>query len=442
MIPADTIEEVRRRADLERLVGHRVRLNRRGRAAWGLCPFHGERTPSFKVEGGRFHCFGCGADGDTIEWVRRTEGLDFADAVRHLAGQVGVQVPTQRPSTPEDRAKRDHRRQLLTVNRFAATFYARCLERYEPAMRYLVEERGLTEETIRKWGLGWAPSGYRTLADLLERKGLGVELGREAGLLGLREGDPRPYDRLRGRVVFPIEARAGVVAFGGRQAEWVSRKGPKYLNTAGSPVYEKGAVLFGLPQALPEIRRTRRAVLVEGYFDVLALHQAGLASTVAACGTALTTAHARVLAQVAEEVVTVYDGDPAGLEASHRAAQVMLAEGLRVRVVALPGGEDPDTFVRAEPLAPLVEAAAAVVEFWLDRAQLHPRREAEARRTALERVWPLLQATNDPAARDLGVAAARAVAGTADEGQRKPAVWNRRTRLQVIRHLVHTGILK
>lgn len=439
MIPPDKIEEVRRRADLERLVGQRVRLTRRGRAAWGLCPFHGERTPSFKVERGRFHCFGCGADGDAIEWVCRTEGLDFVDAVRHLAAEVGVQVPERRPATSEDQAKRDHRRQLLTVNRFAANFYARCLERYEPAMRYLVEERGLTEETIRTWGLGWAPSGYRTLADLLERKGLGVQLGRDAGLLAVRDGDPRPYDRLRGRVVFPIETRAGVVvAFGGRQAEWVSRKGPKYLNTAGSPVYEKGSILFGLPQALPEIRRSRRTILVEGYFDALALHQAGLTGTVAACGTALTKEHAKTLARVANEVVTVYDGDPAGMEASHRAALVMLAEGICVRVVGLATGEDPDTAIRDEHggLVARLDQAPSVVDFWLSRARFHPRRETEARRRALKLVWPLLKATTDPVTRDLGLTAARAIAGTQaglEHVEPKAATQGRRRRLQLLR---------
>lgn len=444
MIPNDKVEEVRRRTDLERLVGHRVRLARRGRAAWGLCPFHPEKSPSFKVEGPRFHCFGCGADGDAIEWVRRTEGLDFADAVRRLAGELGVQVPERR-ETPEDRARRDRRRQLLTVNRFAANFYARCLERYEPARRYLTETRGLTEDTIRAWGVGWAPAGYRTLTELLNRKGLGAELGVEAGLLKHRDDDPRPFDRLRGRVVFPIETAAGVVAFGGREAEWVSRKGPKYLNTAGSPIYEKGAVLYGLPQALPEIRRTQRAVLVEGYFDVLALHQAGVAEAVAGCGTAFTSAQARALRQVAEEVVTVYDGDPAGLEASHRAALVMLAEGLRVRVVALGRGQDPDTAVRDEEtsLTARIERAPSVVDFWLSRVRDHPRRETEARRKALERVWPLLRATVDPVARDLGLGAARALVGTQgglEKEEAQAAARGRRARLQTLRAAVlHRG---
>lgn len=415
-IPPDKLQEVRDRADIERVVSRYVRLSKRGRRYVGLCPFHSEKTPSFGVspEKGLYHCFGCGTGGDVIDFVRRIDGLEFVDAVRQLAQEFGVQL-AEREETPKEKAQRTRKEQLYDANRLAEAFYAKCLERYPDAQRYLTQERGLTPETIRAFRLGWAPADWETLTRLFEKKGIELELALELGLLGRRARDGSPYDRLRGRVVFPIAVPGGMVAgFGARRADWVDPEGPKYLNSPESPIYDKSSILYGLAQARQEIRRSRQALLVEGYLDVIALFQAGFTRTVAGCGTALTRAHAQTLARMAEEVITLYDGDTAGQEATQKAALLLLAEGLRVRVVALPDGEDPDTFVRrqgADSLQKLIDEAPSAIDFFVARARTAQAGGGIAGTTrALDAVKPMILAIKDPLERDVTLqAAARAL---------------------------------
>lgn len=420
-IPPEKIDEVRDRTDIEQVVGRSVRLTRRGQRLVGLCPFHSEKTPSFQVSPGKglYHCFGCQVGGDVFDFVMRLEGIQFPEAVRLLAEQAGVQLP-EREETPKEKEARSHRERLLAVNELAAKYFERVLERTPDALRYLTEERGLSKSTIQQFRVGWAPPGWSNLTELFQKKDIRAEDALELGLLGKRARDGQVYDRLRGRVVFPIELPNGdVVGFGARRADWVDPEGPKYLNSPESPIYEKSSILYGLRLARDEIRRNRRTLLVEGYLDVIALSQAGLPEAVAACGTALTRRHAQAMKRLAPEVVTCYDGDEAGREATRKAAELLLSEGLSVRVVDLPAGEDPDSLVRArgpETLKKLVDEAPSAVDFFLGRARAAYAGGGIAGTTkAMEAVKPMILAIKDPLERDVAIAASARQLGVRPE---------------------------
>ncbi|MEL6189304.1 MAG: DNA primase, partial [Myxococcota bacterium] len=341
----------------------------------GLCPFHSEKSPSFGVSADKqlFHCFGCGAGGDLFAYVMRIEGLDFPSAVRHLAAAAGVELPEDRPADPAAARREAERERAYSVNAVAQEAFRAALSRDAPALRYLTEERGLSPDTVERFEIGWAPDAWSYVTDALAKERLPIEPAVEIGLLGRRARDGKPYDRLRGRVTFPIRVPGGRVAgFGARRADWIDPEGPKYLNSPESPIYDKSRVLYGLPLARDDIRKKRQALLVEGYLDVIVLAQAGFTQTVAGCGTALTEAHARTLARLTHEVVTLYDGDLAGRKATHRAAILLLAAGVEVRVVPLPEGVDPDDLVRqsgAEALAERIESAPSAIDFFLQRAR-------------------------------------------------------------------------
>lgn len=398
------------------MVGRYVRLQKKGRRHVGLCPFHSEKTPSFGVSPDKqlYHCFGCQAGGDVIDFVMRLEGIEFIDAIRQLAAEFGVPLP-EREETPQERSQRSKTERLLSTNRLAAQFYARCLEHVPEALRYLHEDRGLSDETIRAFDVGWAPDDWQALATLFAKKQVDPELGLTLGLLGQKAQTGRVYDRLRGRVIFPIEVPGGHVAgFGARRADWVDPEGPKYLNSPESPVYDKSSILYGLAAARNEIRKERRALLVEGYLDVIALFQAGFKNTVAGCGTALTRAHTQSLVRLCDEVITLYDGDAAGLEATSKAAVLLLSEGLRVRVAAMPQGDDPDTFVRkhgTDSLQKLIDEAPSAIDFFVFRARSTQAGGGIAGTArALDAVKPMILAIKDPLERDVTLqAAARAL---------------------------------
>jgi DNA primase len=407
----EKIAEIRDRIDIEQVVGRAVRLTRRGQRFVGLCPFHSEKTPSFQVspDKGLYHCFGCKAGGDVFDFVMHIEGVDFPGAVRLLADQAGVKLPEEEAS-PREREEKKRRDRLFSLNELAAAYYQRMLERSPDAMRYLLEERGLSRVAIQQFRIGWALPGWHNLAELLREKGIPADEALEVGLLGKSAKDGRVYDRLRGRVVFPIDIPGGRIAgFGARRADWVDPEGPKYLNSPESPLYEKSTILYGLHLARDEIRRNRRAILVEGYLDVVGVVMAGLPETVAACGTALTRHHAKTLRRLAPEVVTCYDGDEAGREATRNSAEILLSEGLSVRAVELPEGEDPDSFVRrhgAESLKKLVDEAPSAIDLFLRRARSAHKGGGVAGTTkAMEAVKPLILAIRDPLERDVAIAA-------------------------------------
>jgi DNA primase len=390
--PPGFLDELRSRVPLGDLVGRRVRLVRRGREYGGLCPFHNEKTPSFYVveDKGFFHCFGCGAHGDAIGFLMRADNLDFIEAVERLAAEAGLAVPQQ---TPQDRERAQRQKTLLEALAAAAAFYEAQLwgPAGAPAREYLTA-RGLDEETIRRFRLGWASDDRHALSRALAKE-FPETLLREAGLLRIPEEGGAAYDYFRGRVMFPIGDRAGrVIAFGGRTIPGSSPRTsgqPKYLNSPDTPLFEKGRVLYAWAAARAGLARqdlreanpaegAATAIVVEGYMDVIALHRAGFATAVAPLGTALTEMQLQELWRLAPEPVLCFDGDTAGQRAALRAlfrALPVLQPGKSLRFITLPAGEDPDSLIRergAANFAELLRAARPLSEM-LWQAELAAR---------------------------------------------------------------------
>ncbi|MBL8924021.1 MAG: DNA primase [Myxococcaceae bacterium] len=363
MIPEHKIDEIRERVDMVALVQrHGVELKKSGRSYKGLCPFHQEKSPSFYVwaDTRRFKCFGCQAGGDAISFVQRLLGKPFLDTVRDLAKELGIDL-----EGAVDPAMRE-KQQLKDATDFAAQHFQQRL--WDPAIghhaREYLRSRGLTDELMRAFGLGWAPIAWTDLADRLREQGL-LTFGEKAGLVSPRSKGDGFYDMFRGRVMIPIRSPEGrTIAFGGRLLE--GDDGPKYLNSKESRLYNKSEVLYATDQARDEIRKKKSAVLCEGYFDAIGLHQAGVKHAVALCSTALTPGHMALLQRLeAKELVLLLDGDEAGRKAVERLAGPILAAGQSSRVAMLPEGEDPDTFARkagAEAVQQLVAKARPLTE--------------------------------------------------------------------------------
>jgi DNA primase len=369
-ITRESLEALEAAVDMVDLVGGRTPLRRSGARYVGRCPFHDERTPSFSVDPVKkvYYCFGCQRGGDHIAFVRETENLDFAAAVETLADRYGVRLEYEQSSPAEER-RRAERGRLLRLLEDAAGFYERYLwESGEaaPARDYLAE-RGIAEATARDHRLGFSPSAWdRVCAAALAKGFTAAELG-QAGLSG--RGRRGPVDRFRGRLMFPLaDVRGRVRGFGARQMP--GGEPPKYLNSPEGPLFRKNEVLYGLDRARSAIATAGRAIVVEGYTDVLALHQSGTANAVASMGTALTDGQVTELKRLCSTVFLAFDSDAAGEEASLRGMALAEANGLSVRVVALPAGQDPADVVLADPdaFARSVEAAAGVLSFRVGRA--------------------------------------------------------------------------
>ncbi len=359
-IADETIQEVRDRVDIVELIGRHLTLKPSGRNHVGLCPFHSEKTPSFNVSPDRqgYYCFGCSEGGNAFTFLMHIENLTFPEAVRTLARECGIEVPESNESGQSNTAI------LYRANDVAQARYCReLLVSGNPAFAYL-EARGFGASAIEKFQLGYAPDSWDTIANSLRDEQISAEIGVRAGLLAERRTGGGHYDRLRGRVTFPIrDARGRVIGFGGRAIS--PEQEPKYLNTPESPIFRKRAALYGFPDALGPIRSAARAVVVEGYFDRIALDLAGVGSAVATCGTALTPDHVRELRRRTGEVVLLFDGDAAGQRALEKALQLLLPDGIRVRAAILPSGDDPDSFSAregAEALNALVDSAPPAIE--------------------------------------------------------------------------------
>jgi len=359
-IADETIQEVRDRVDIVELIGRHLTLKPSGRNHVGLCPFHSEKTPSFNVSPDRqgYYCFGCSEGGNAFTFLMHIENLTFPEAVRTLARECGIEVPESNESGQSNTAI------LYRANDVAQARYCReLLVSGTPAFAYL-EARGFGASAIEKFQLGYAPDSWDTIANSLRDEQISAEIGVRAGLLAERRTGGGHYDRLRGRVTFPIrDARGRVIGFGGRAIS--PEQEPKYLNTPESPIFRKRAALYGFPDALGPIRSAARAVVVEGYFDRIALDLAGVGSAVATCGTALTPDHVRELRRRTGEVVLLFDGDAAGQRALEKALQLLLPDGIRVRAAILPSGDDPDSFSAregAEALNALVDSAPPAIE--------------------------------------------------------------------------------
>lgn len=343
----DFAQQVKATADIVTIVGAHVRLRKSGADRYiGLCPFHSEKTPSFSVNGSLqiFKCFGCGKGGDVFNFLMELQGLSFFEALKSLAEQHGLEMPRsgKGPGADADSRKREA---LLRLHDVAQSFYVEQL-RSQPgaeALRYL-RKRGFEQEELQEYGLGYAPSGNALLRHLRNR---GFKRGevRESGLIAERENGA-PYDRFWDRVMFPIHADSGkLIAFGGRGLQ--ADRQPKYLNSPETPIYRKNAVLYNLHRARTTMRQSNLAVLVEGYMDVIGVWRAGIRNVVATCGTALTAQQIRVMRRHSDTVVVNFDSDPAGQDAAERSVELLLREGLGVKVLELPDGMDPDEYCRA-----------------------------------------------------------------------------------------------
>jgi len=386
-IPDEIIQRVRDRVDMVDTIGRFVSLKRSGRSYKGLCPFHDEKTPSFHVNPDRqaFHCFGCQEGGSAFTFLMKIENLTFPEAVRVLAREYGIEVPE---SGGGDQGATERIFEALEA---AQELYLRGLQKPgNPGAAYL-EKRGIDAATIEKFGIGFVPDAWDSVANFLREKEISAATGARAGLLAERSSGGH-YDRLRGRVTFPIrDVRGRVIGFGGRAIG--EDQHPKYLNTPESPVFHKRDVFYGFPAALEPIRRSERAVVVEGYFDQIALYRAGIEGSVATCGTSLTVEHGRGLRRRTQNVVLMFDGDEAGQKAIERSLEVLLPAGLRVSAVLLPPGDDPDTMLAregAEVLLKLVDEAPSAIELVIRRAVARGCKTPWEKADAVASVAPVL----------------------------------------------------
>jgi DNA primase len=417
LISEESLERVKQAADIVEVVSAHTDLRRQGARWVGLCPFHEERTPSFSVDAQEklYHCFGCGVGGDTIKFVEEKEGLGFAEAVELLADRYGVELQREKED-PRAEARRQQRRRLGELLDRTAGFYTHYLWDSEEAgkARAYLAERGLGEETLRAFGVGYAPSAWDVVLLRGQRAGFKVEELRAVGLAqkGRSGGE---YDRFRERIMFPIRDRRGrTLGFGGRAMR--SDQGAKYVNTAETDFFHKSKMLYGIDLAKEAIAKSGRAVVVEGYTDVLALHQAGVGEAVGVMGTAITEEQVAALSGMVDEVVLALDADSAGQEAMLRAQRVAAGRKMRLRVAAMPAGEDPAEMIAAEGGAErfraLVEEAVDLPAFQvglvLDRTDVGSPAERDR---ALTEVAPILAGMGETASRDDLV---RKVAGALD----------------------------
>jgi DNA primase len=405
LFPQSFLDDLKAQTDIVSVISDVVPLKKAGATWKGLCPFHQEKTPSFNVnrDKGFFKCFGCGAGGDVVKFVELQQKMAFPEAVRYLAHRAGIQVPESQGG-PDDRAAAAEREALIKLHEQAAAFYRDQLASPAGARaRRELESRGLTSETIATFGYGYAPAaGRETLHALLDAEKVPVAVQVKSGLVVSRD-DGRAADRFRNRLMIPIARDSGsVVAFGGRALE--EGQVPKYLNSPETPIYTKGRTLYGLDVTKGAIRKHNYSVLVEGYFDLAQVWQAGVQPVVAACGTALTSAQARTLKRFTSKVVLSFDPDQAGQGAAARSSELLVAEGFQVNVALLPEGSDPDAFVRREGGRAYVErltGSRPYLDFLLDRAatRLNVSRP-ESRKTFLDDMLKVAATIPDAAARD------------------------------------------
>jgi DNA primase len=417
LISEESLERVKQAADIVEVISAHTDLRRQGARWVGLCPFHEERTPSFSVDAQEklYHCFGCGVGGDTIKFVEEKEGLGFAEAVELLADRYGVELQRERED-PRAEAKRQQRRRLGELLDRTASFYAQYMWESEEAGRargYLAQ-RGLGEETLRAFAVGYAPSAWDTVLLRGQRAGFEVAELRAVGLAQQGRGGGE-YDRFRERIMFPIRDRRGrTLGFGGRAMR--SDQGAKYVNTAETDFFHKSQMLYGIDLAKEAIAKAGRAVVVEGYTDVLALHQAGVAEAVGVMGTAITDEQVAALSGMVDEVVLALDADSAGQEAMLRAQRVAAGRKMRLRVAAMPSGEDPAEMIAAEGGAErfreLVEGAVDLPAFQVGLVLEATDVSSPAERDrALSELAPILAGMGETASRDDLV---RRVAGRLD----------------------------
>lgn len=405
-VPDTVIQEIRDRVNIRALVEEYVKLKKDGSGFKGLCPFHAEKTPSFRVNEGRqfFHCFGCGEHGDVFGFMMKIENMSFPEALERLAGRAGVELPKVEEK-PEEKARREKSEIVFQANEAAAAFYQQQLQRSPAAeiAREYLKKRGMDAETTGRRRLGFSPPGWTDTMEALKRAGIREEDQLEAGLLIRNEEKNSVYDRFRGRLMFPIvDMQKRVRGFGARILG-AEEGQPKYINSPETPVFHKGSGFYGLDSARDHIRKTGRILIVEGYFDQITLDQHGVGYTVATLGTALTADHAAAIRRMQAQPFLVFDADEAGRKASMRALEIFLEAGIMPKMVLIPEG-DPDDFVRArgrEGLEQLLEAAPALlswqIDAWLKEAGTGPTELA----AAVNRAAEMVARVQDPVERSL-----------------------------------------
>ena len=401
--PEAFLQELKMRNDISEIVSSYVSLKRRGRNMVGLCPFHGEKTPSFNIytENGSFYCFGCGVGGDVISFIMKIENLDYVDAIKYLAQRAGMDIPEN--SVDDSMSKL--RTRIFEANREAARFYHSTLNSPAGAkgLEYL-HSRALSDRTIRHFGLGFADDNWNSLCTHLKSKGFKDSELVAANLANWRKNSKGIYDRFTNRVMFPIiDLRGNVIAFGGRI---MTDEKPKYLNTSDTPVFKKSANLFSLNNA--KNANTRTLILCEGYMDVIAVNQAGFTNAVATLGTALTSDQAMLMKRYADEVIVCYDADEAGQKATARAIPILRNAGLLIKVLTIPNGKDPDEFIKSHgndgPAAfkVLIDKCSNDVEYRLQKLkQQHNIDITEGKVSYLEAASKLIATISSPIERDI-----------------------------------------
>jgi len=392
------VEQLKTSIDIVHVVQGYVRLRKSGSSFVGICPFHQEKTPSFHVRQSPayYYCFGCGAKGDAISFVQNMERISFPETVKLLAERYGIPLPKVE-STPEADQTAKERLALLEIHQEAAEIFKSQFASSPEGKQALayVKERGLSDQTIEKFGLGYALGFSDNLVRRLNGR-FSTELLIKSGLIQIGDSG-RPYDRFRRRVMFPIRNESGkIVAFGGR----IFGEGqPKYLNSSETPIYSKSRILYALDLAKDSVRRKTFAILVEGYMDCIALHQAGVDNTIASCGTSLTELQAKLLGRFSDRIVVNFDPDAAGAAATLRSLDIFLEQNFKIRVLALPGGDDPDSFIKrhgVEIYSALLDKAPSYFDYLLQKSrQVNDLKSVEGKIQAVNQVLPYLAKTSN-----------------------------------------------
>jgi len=395
-------EEILQRVDILDLVSEYVDLKKAGRRYKGLCPFHPEKTPSFHVDKEKqfFYCFGCHTGGDAFTFLMKKEGITFTEAMEHLARRCGITIPAAKGNKGD--AHPSEKQQIFAINKQAQRYFERRLWSGKSGIEYL-RSRGMEDDLIKRFGLGYAIDSWDGLFSDLKKQ-FSAQMLLMAGLICPRQNGTGFYDRFRNRVIFPIHNMFGdICGFGGRSID-AADEGPKYLNSPETPAYSKGQILYGFHFAREAIRQTGKAIVVEGYMDLLTLHQAGFTNVVATLGTAMTVHHVRVLKRYTSEVILVFDSDAAGMKAAQRGTEIFCEEGINAKVATLPSGRDPDSLVREsgrEGFARAVDQAQPIIDFLLkSHGLLEGEVVAQDRSEKIDRIIYFIARMRNPLERD------------------------------------------
>lgn len=408
MIAEDKILEIKHASDILDIISESVILKQAGRNHMGLCPFHSEKTPSFMVNPEKqiYKCFGCGESGDVFSFLMKKNGLTFPEALKFLGGRYGIELPSPE-MTPVQKQNYQEKERLISINQLALSFYRQQLfdkTHGQSAMAYLTK-RGFSRETIDRFELGYVPDGWDNLVNSFSRKNVPLGMAEKAGLIVSKENN-RYYDRFRDRIMFPIyNMNRQIIGFGGRIIQ-DKKSQAKYMNSPETPLYHKSSSLYGIDHARSKCRETNTVYIVEGYFDLIALSQHGIENVVATLGTALTRDHVKILKGLASVIYLVYDSDQAGLKAAERGLLIFLNEGVDAKIIVLPAGQDPDSFIfhdGPEKFKQLAQNAFSAMLFLIDSAVRRHGLSIEGKLRIVNEMVPFLSEIRDFVARALYV---------------------------------------